>query len=35
MEDQNTSAHDRKLSEKRAEKQKKANEDSPLEKEKW
>ncbi|MDN5481461.1 MAG: DUF4280 domain-containing protein, partial [Chryseobacterium sp.] len=32
MEDQNTSAHDRKLSEKRAEKQKKANEDSPLEK---
>ena len=32
MEDQNTSAHDRKLSEKRAEKQKKANEDSPVEK---
>lgn len=32
MEDQNTSAHDRKLSEKRAEKQKKSNEDSPLEK---
>ncbi|MBL1220044.1 DUF4280 domain-containing protein [Chryseobacterium sp. L7] len=32
MEDQNTSAHDRKLSEKRTEKQKKSNEDSPLEK---
>ncbi|MGK6344225.1 PAAR-like protein [Chryseobacterium sp. DT-3] len=32
MENQNTSAHDRKLSEKRAEKQKKANENSPLEK---
>lgn len=32
MEDQNTSAHDQKLSEKRAEKQKKANEDSPSEK---
>lgn len=32
MENQNTSAHDQKLSEKRAEKQKKANEDSPVEK---
>jgi len=32
MENQNTSAHDRKLSEKRAEKQKRASEDSPLEK---
>ncbi|RXM50572.1 MULTISPECIES: PAAR-like protein [unclassified Chryseobacterium] len=32
MENQNTSAHDQKLSEKRAEQQKKANEDSPVEK---
>jgi len=32
MENQDTSAHDRKLSEKRAEKQKRASEDSPLEK---
>ncbi|SFN03160.1 protein of unknown function [Chryseobacterium oleae] len=32
MEDRNTSAHDRKLSEKRAEKQKKASGDSPTEK---
>ncbi|KAB1231377.1 PAAR-like protein [Chryseobacterium viscerum] len=32
MEDQNTSAHDQKLSEKRAEKQKKSTEDSPSEK---
>lgn len=32
MENQNTSAHDQKLSEKRAEKRKKANEDSPVEK---
>ncbi|NIF06662.1 DUF4280 domain-containing protein [Chryseobacterium sp. Tr-659] len=32
MEDQNTSAHDQKLSEKRAEQQQKASEDSPLEK---
>lgn len=32
MEDQKTSAHDQKLSEKRAEQQKKSSEDSPLEK---
>ncbi|KMQ64636.1 hypothetical protein ACM46_10325 [Chryseobacterium angstadtii] len=32
MENQNTSAHDQKLSEKREEKQKKSNEDTPLEK---
>jgi hypothetical protein len=32
MEDQNTSAHDQKLSEKRAEKQQKASEDTPVEK---
>lgn len=32
MENQNTSAHDQKLSEKRTEQQKKASEDSPLEK---
>ncbi|MCT2561584.1 PAAR-like protein [Chryseobacterium herbae] len=32
MEDQNTSAHDQKLSEKRAEKEKKSNEDTPVEK---
>ena len=32
MEDPNTSAHDKKLSEKRAEQQKKSSEDSPVEK---